>query len=81
MTSMFSGLEKLYKKKFIQLYEEFLENPRDEEIKKKAEGVISPHTSQFSNEIQDANQGAYSILVGDMTVKDAKKILERLKTA
>ena len=78
---MFSGIDKEYRKKFIQLYEEFLENPKDEELKKKADGMGNFGGSQFSQAVQNAAQGAYKIELGKMTVKDAKKILERLKTA
>ncbi len=79
MTSMFSGLEGLLRKKFIQLYEEFLEDPNHKEIVKKAEGLIYPHASQFSKVIQEANQGAYKIELGEMTIKEAKEILKKLK--
>ena len=79
MVSMFSDLEKTYKKKFIQLYEEFLENPKDESIKKRADGMGALSGPEFSKEISKAALGAYKIELGELSIDDAKKILKELK--
>ena len=79
MVSMFLEVEKLYRKKFIELYEEFLENPKDESIKKRADGMGALSGPEFSKEISKAALGAYKMELGELSVNEAKKILEELK--
>lgn len=79
MPSMFSGIEQVYRKKFIALYEEFLLDPSDESIKNKAEGMGMMSGHQFSEDINLAAEGAYKIELGKMTREEAKKILQNLK--
>jgi len=81
MVSMFSDIEKSYEKKFIQLYEEFISHPKDITIKKKADGMGMLGGPQFSKEINKAALGAYKMELGELSVKEAKKILEELKKA
>ena len=76
---MFSDIEKANRKKFIALYEEFIDNPLDEEIKKKAEGMGIIGNPQFSKELNAAASGAYKIEIGNLKIEEAKKILEDLK--
>ena len=76
---MFSDIEKSYKKKFISLYEEYLETPSDKKIQKKAEGMGLFGGPQFSREINVAASGAYKLETGKLSVKEAKKILEELR--
>ena len=57
MVSMFLEIEKLYRKKFIQLYEEFLEYPEGESIKKKADGMGALSGPELSKEISRASNG------------------------
>ncbi len=76
---MFSDVEKANRKKFIALYEEYLENPSDEKIRKKAEGMGGIGGPQFSKDINVAASGAYKIETGRLSIEEAKKILEDLK--
>jgi len=79
MVGMFLEVEKLYRKKFIELYEEFLKNPQDESIKKKADGMGALSGPEFSKEISKAALGAYKMELGELSVEEAKKNLEDLK--
>ena len=79
MVKMFSNIEKANRKKFIALYEEFLDDPLDKEIKKKAEGMGIIGNPQFSKELNVATLGAYKIELGNLKIDEAKKILEDLK--
>ena len=79
MVSMFSEIEKSYKEEFIKFYEEFISNPNDKALKQKAEGLGMNCGSQFSKEINSAAFGADKIELGELSVGEAKKILEELK--
>jgi hypothetical protein len=79
MVSMFLEVEKLYRKKFIQLYKEFLENPKDESIKKKADGMGALSGPELSKEISKAALGAYKMELGKLSIEEAKKILNGLQ--
>lgn len=79
MVSMFSDVEKINRKKFIALYEEYLANPLGENIRKKAEGMGAIGGPQFSEEINAAASGAYKLETGRLSKEEAKKILEDLR--
>jgi predicted CopG family antitoxin len=78
---MFSDVEVANKKKFISLYEDYLANPSDEEIRKKAEGMGAFGGPQFSKEINLAASGVYKLETGRLSIEEAKKILEELRKA
>jgi len=75
---MFLNLEKINRKKFIELYRRFIENPLDENIRKEAEGMGMRGGPQFSKELNEAASGAYKIETGSLSKEEAKKILEKL---
>ena len=79
MVSIFSELNEKYRKKFIQLYEEFISNPNNEKLKEMADGMGMFGGSEFSEGIDRAACGAYKIEIGQMTIKEAKEILKMLK--
>jgi len=79
MVSMFSDVEKENRRKFIALYEEYISNPSDEGIRKKAEGMGIIGGPQFSEAINRAASGVYKLETGRLTVSEAKKILEELR--
>jgi len=79
MVSMFLDVEKANRKKFIALYEEYINNPSDRDIQKKAEGMGAISGHQFSEDINAAASGAYKIETGRLSVDEAKKILEDLR--
>jgi hypothetical protein len=79
MVNLFSDVEKGYRKRFIDLYEEFLKNPLGKEAKKMAEGMGSLTCPNFCEEINEAAAGAYKIESGEMSEEEAKKILNKLQ--
>jgi len=76
---LFSEVEKNYKKEFIDLYKAFIEDPKNSNLKKKAEGLGIRSGPQFSKAINDAALGTYKIELGELSVEEAKQILEKLK--
>lgn len=79
MVSMFSEIDISYKKKFVELYENFISNPKSDIIKKEADGMGMLGGPQFSDSVNKAASGAYKMELGKLSVKEAKKILEELK--
>lgn len=79
MVSMFLDVEKANRKKFIALYEEYINNPLDKNLQKKAEGMGAIGGPQFSEDINAAASGAYRLETGRLSVAEAKKILEELR--
>lgn len=78
---MFGGIEKQARIELIQLYEEFIKNPKDESIKERALDLAQEYGARpvLSEEVSNAGWEATNMGIGRLSVEKAKKILKELK--
>ena len=76
--SMGYEMNKKERKKLICLYEEYIQNPKDEFIKKDAWNFVSPSIHFFTNPVKVATNASLKIFRGEMTKKRAREILNDL---
>ncbi|RMD67407.1 hypothetical protein D6817_01750 [Candidatus Pacearchaeota archaeon] len=78
---MFSRIEKEYRKELIDLYERYIANPEDEDVRKDAGGMGIICGPQFSEDVNLAAHKADWMSIGKLSVEEAKEILQKLKAA
>jgi len=82
---MFKEFNEKLGKKLICLYEDFISNPKNEILKENAATITEKYSNSGNyNLTQSVNLAltkAYKIELGELSVKEAKKILEELKKA
>jgi len=80
MESMFEEFEKENSERFIKLYKKYIDNPESEKIKEEANGLgIIGNPDLLSEDINEASFGSVKMLIGDLTLDEAKKILMKLE--
>ena len=82
MASMFEEFNKTLKTKLIALYDHFIENPNDENLRENAATITQKYANsgnQISDDLNNALQKAYDLELGKLSKEEAKKILEDLK--
>ncbi len=80
---MFDKIEEEARKKLIQFYEDYIENPNDKSLKEKASALDWEYGGEavLSDIVNEASYKAFRMSVGEekFSIEKAKEILKRLK--
>jgi polynucleotide 5'-kinase involved in rRNA processing len=79
---MFEEFDKTLKAKLISLYESFIKNPQEKNLRENAATITQRYANsgeQISSESNEALGKAYDLELGMLSVDEAKKILEKLR--